>query len=58
MEIIRQLGRRQLRRHLPITGEQTVICGMALGHPDPAEPANALEHGREPVEAFADFHEA
>ena len=47
-----------LRRHLPISERETIICGMALGHADPAEPANALEAGREPLEAFTLFHEA
>jgi len=47
-----------LRRHLPIGATETIICGMALGHADPAEPANRLEPGREPLEAFATFHEA
>lgn len=46
-----------LRRHLPIGADETIICGMALGHADRDEPANALEPGRDPVEAFAQFHE-
>ena len=47
-----------LRRHLPIGEAETIICGMALGYADPAEPANALEPGREAVDVFARFHEA
>lgn len=46
-----------LRRHLPIRASETIICGMALGYADPAEPANHLEPGREPVEVFASFHD-
>jgi hypothetical protein len=29
---------------------------MALGHADPAEPANALVSEREPVDDFTSFH--
>lgn len=47
-----------LRRHLPIGADETIICGMALGYADPAEPANRLEPGREGVDVFAQFHEA
>jgi nitroreductase len=45
-----------IRRHLPIPDNEIVVCGMALGHKDPDEPANALAPPREPVEAFATFH--
>jgi nitroreductase len=47
-----------LRRELGIPPEQTVVCGMALGWADPAEPANALVSEREPVAGFTTFHEA
>jgi nitroreductase len=45
-----------LRRHLPIRDSETIICGMALGYADPAEPANAVEPDRELVEDFVTFH--
>lgn len=45
-----------LRRTLPIPESQMVVCGMALGLADPAEPTNALEAEREPVDAFTTFH--
>jgi nitroreductase len=45
-----------IRRHLPIPEEEIVVCGMALGHADPAEPANALHAPRATVEEFASFH--
>lgn len=45
-----------LRSSLPISEAQTIICGMALGHADPAEPTNALHARREPVEGFTAFH--
>ena len=44
-------------RHVPVPPEQMIVCGMALGRVDPAEPANALVTRREPVEIFATFHE-
>jgi nitroreductase len=46
-----------LRDHLGIPSAETVVCGMALGWADPAEPANRLVAEREPVEAFTTFHE-
>ncbi|WP_374446664.1 nitroreductase [Stella sp.] len=46
-----------LRRHLPIPDQEIVVCGMALGHPDPDAIVNRLETEREPVAAFARFHE-
>ncbi len=33
-----------------------VVCGMALGHRDPNEPANALRSERAPVAEFTTFH--
>ncbi|WP_431281349.1 nitroreductase [Humitalea sp. 24SJ18S-53] len=47
-----------IREHLGIPPEQLVVCGMALGHPDHAAPANQLQAPREPVEGFARFHHA
>jgi nitroreductase len=44
---------RIIREHLDIPGEQIVVCGMALGHPDAAAPANRLATVREPVSRFA-----
>lgn len=46
-----------IRQQLGIPEEQTIVCGMALGYADPAEPTNALESEREPVEAFTTFHD-
>ena len=45
-----------IRRHLAIPPEEMVICGMAIGLADAAEPANALIAPREPVDAFCRFH--
>jgi len=42
---------------LGLAPTEQVVCGMSLGHADPAAPENALETAREPVAAFATFHE-
>ncbi len=47
-----------IRRHLPIPDNELVVCGLALGYADDAEPANALVSPREPVENFTAFHDA
>ena len=47
-----------LRRELAIGNDQMIVCGMALGHADPDEPANRLITEREPVEGFCTFHDA
>lgn len=39
-----------LRAHLGIPEELTVLCGLAIGYPDPAFPANNLAVPRNPVE--------
>jgi nitroreductase len=46
-----------IRRELRLAPEEMVMCGMAIGLEDSAAPANALRADREPVEAFATFHE-
>ena len=46
-----------IRRHLGAPDTEMVVCGMALGTADPDEPANRLVTEREPVGAFAVFHE-
>jgi nitroreductase len=46
-----------VRGVLGIPDSEIIVCGMALGLADPAEPANALVAEREPVSSFAQFHE-
>lgn len=48
---------RVLRRHLPIPDAEMVVCGLALGHADRDAVVNRLETDREPVSAFARFHD-
>jgi nitroreductase len=45
-----------VRRELGVGGDEMVVCGMALGHRDPDEPANALRSERAPVAEFTTFH--
>ncbi len=48
---------RIIARHLSLPAEQMVVCGMALGHADPAAVENTLVTEREPVAGFTRFHE-
>ena len=48
---------RIIARHLGLTDDETLVCGMSMGHADPDAPANQLTTEREPVSAFARFHE-
>jgi nitroreductase len=45
-----------LRRHLGIPDGEILLCGMSLGHIDPAAPENALATVRLAVDEFATFH--
>jgi nitroreductase len=47
-----------VRDQLGIPDAEMIVCGMALGHADQNEPANALVSEREPVDAFTTFHTA
>ena len=44
-----------LRAHLGIPEELTVLCGLSIGYPDPAFPANDLVTPRNPVESNVVF---
>jgi nitroreductase len=46
---------RIIARHLRLREDQTVVCGMSLGHADPAAIENTLVTEREPVSGFARF---
>jgi len=43
-------------RHIAIDANEMIVCGMALGHANPDEPANRLVTPREPAAGFARFH--
>jgi len=44
-----------IRRELGVPETQTVVCGMAIGHEDTEEPANALRTERAPLEHWVRF---
>lgn len=46
---------RVIEQYLKLPGSQMVVCGMALGHADPAAPENKLITEREPVAGFSRF---
>ena len=43
--------------HLAIPTEYTILCGLAIGYPDPEFPANNLRIGRNPIEQNVVFLE-
>ena len=43
--------------HLGVGPEQMLVCGMSLGHADPAAIENTLVTERDPVASFTTFHE-
>ena len=48
---------RIIARHLQLREDQTVVCGMSLGHADPGSVENTLRTEREPVSGFVRFLE-
>lgn len=46
-----------VRDVLGLPAEQMIVCGMALGHPDPDAPVNRYRLEREPVDAFTTWHD-
>jgi len=46
-----------LQRRLAIPPEQTIVCGMALGYPDPGDPVNTFAPERMKLEDFVTFVE-
>lgn len=45
-----------IRKHVPLAGEEIVVCAMALGYADPEAPENRLATERAPIEEFVTFH--
>jgi nitroreductase len=41
-----------IRRHLPVSDEEIVVCGMAIGYRNPDAPENIWRTDREPVSNF------
>ncbi len=48
---------RIISKHLQLPDEEMVVCGMSLGHADPAAVENTLITEREPVSGFVRFIE-
>ena len=46
-----------VRAAIPLADTEKVVCGIALGHEDTREPANALRTEREPLASFVNFHD-
>jgi nitroreductase len=46
-----------VHEQLGIPPEFTVLCGLAIGYPDPAFPANGLQTPRNPIEQNVVFLE-
>lgn len=44
-----------VHRHLALPGDELVVCGVAIGRPDPQAPENGLRTAREDLPAFASF---
>lgn len=44
-----------VRPHLPVTKDEVLVCGMAMGWEDETAPINALRTPRRPVEDFTTF---
>ncbi len=47
-----------VREQLNISQEYAILCGMAVGYPDPTFPANNLRTDRNPIEHNVVFHDA
>lgn len=45
-----------LRRHLSISENQIIVCGISLGYADPLHRLNRLSTSREAVEDFTFFY--
>ena len=46
-----------VHRHLAIPPQYMILCGLAIGYPDPNFPANNLRIGRNPIEQNVAFHD-
>jgi nitroreductase len=49
---------RDCPRTINIPEEYAILCGLAIGYPDPTFPANNLRTERNPIEANVVFHDA
>ena len=42
--------------HLDLPEDEMVVCGLALGRPDHADPVNGLRTERAPLDAYTRFY--
>jgi nitroreductase len=47
-----------VREQLNIPQDYAILCGLAIGYPDPTFPANTLRTERNPIEHNVVFHDA
>ena len=47
-----------LQKRLAIPADQTIVCGMALGYPDPSDKVNTFAPDRMAVGEFVTFVES
>ncbi len=45
-----------LRKVLGIPDTKQIVCGLAIGYPDPDAPVNGFRTGREPLDTLATWH--
>ena len=45
-----------VRRHLPVSDAEELVCGMALGYADPEAAVNEYQPDREPVDEFTRYY--
>ena len=46
-----------VREQLGVSGQNLLVCGMAMGYPDEQHPVNQYRTAREEVDAFSSWHE-
>ena len=46
-----------VREQLSLSDEYAILCGLAIGYPDPTFPANTLRTDRNPIEHNVVFHD-
>lgn len=47
----------QIRKHMALSEDHVIVCGMALGKMDPNAPENTLRTEREPIEKNTHFYD-
>jgi nitroreductase len=45
-----------IKAHLGVAGDKTLVCGMAMGKPDPTQPVNGYRPSRLEIDEFTHWH--